>query len=124
VAPLWRDIYDASLRRADFQGALSPVYTEFRLYAKPNPAATGLDPWDSALRLSWTALHEDDLPLFREACQAMVNRRQPSAAPIFAEWTAIACSFIPDALKDPLVAVRIAEEAVAADAGNLWFQRA
>ena len=54
----------------------------------------------------------------------MIERRQVSAGPLFADWTASWCSWIPNVLNDPLVAVRIAEEAVAADGNNLWSQKA
>ena len=113
-----------ALRRDDFREALSQAHKEFRIYRKLNPAFYGTALWDSALRLSWIAIHEDNLPLYREACQTLVDSRQPSAGPAIADLSAFACTLIPDALDDPLIAVQLAQEAVAADRKNPWFERA
>jgi tetratricopeptide (TPR) repeat protein len=124
VALLWRHLGEVSIKRGDFHQALPRLYTAFCIFRKSNPSLYRGALLESAHPLVRLAIHEDNLPVCREACQALVDSRPVSAGPVDLELTAWACSLIPDALDDPLVAVRIAQEAVAADAKNLWFQRA
>ncbi len=115
---------DSSAGAQDFCKALSRLLKEFQIYRKLNPAIYKNAAWDSAWRLSWMAIHGDNLPLFREACQAMVDSRPIVSGPFFAEQTAFTCASLPDSLDDPTIAVRLAQEAVATDGRNPWFERA
>ena len=88
VASLWYLRYEIAVRQGDFHEALLRLYKEFQIYRKLSPVIYGNAAWDLAWRLSWIAIHEDNLPLFREACQAMVVSRPISDGPFFAEQTA------------------------------------
>ncbi len=124
VASLWCIRYEISVRRGDFQQARARLYKEFQIYRGLTPVIYSHAAWDSAWRLSWIAIHDDDLPLFHEACLAMIDSRPIPARPFFAEITAITCTWIPDAIDDPLIAVGLAQEALTTDRNNPWFERA
>ncbi len=110
--------------RDDFRQALPQSLREVRIYHKLNLAFYGRALWDSAWRLSWIAIQEDNLPVYREACQALVDSREHSSDPTVADRTALTCAWVPDALDDPEIAVQLAQEAVAVDRQNPWFERA
>ena len=116
--------YVIAVQRDDFREALTQSYKEFQIYRKLNPAFYGGALWDCAFRLSSIAIHEGNLPLYRQACQALVDSRQDSAGPTIADLTALTCAWVPNSLDDPRVAVEIAREALAADSKNPWFERA
>jgi tetratricopeptide (TPR) repeat protein len=125
VAMLWVVRYDVSLHRGDLQEAKRRMSTALRILRKTNPALYGNARMDAAFKLSWLAMHDDDVQLFREACQDMAASRPRADSRDLAldEQIAWTCAVIPDALDDPLFAVRIAQEAVTANPKNLWFQR-
>jgi tetratricopeptide (TPR) repeat protein/tRNA A-37 threonylcarbamoyl transferase component Bud32 len=124
VALIWRDLGEISLRRGDLHQAFPRLNTALGIFRKSNPSLYRGALLECAHQLVRLAIHEDNLPVCREACQALVDSRPVSANAVDLELTAWACSLIPDALEDPIVAVRIAQEAVAADAKNPWFRRA
>jgi tetratricopeptide (TPR) repeat protein len=114
--------------RGDLREALSRFHKAMAIFAKNDPAVYGGIFRDTALTLSWLALHEDDLPIYRQTCQILIGSRQVSDSlpdnSTIAEQTAWVCALVPNAVDDPLQVVRIAQEAVVANRNNPRCQRA
>ncbi len=125
---LWFARARISAGRNDLREASSRLHLVLKIHGKNDAAVYGGALRDSAFWLSWLALDSEDFPLYRETCRILVDSRQYSDAfpdrATALQQVAWMCALVPGALEDPLVAVRVAQEAVAADRNNSRCERA